>query len=269
MKHRLSVVSICFNNLADLQTTIRSVSAQRRLPYEHLIIDGSTDGLIKNFLENNPHPPYIRWFSEPDEGISDAFNKGIARAKGDIVHLLNAGDYYYQNTATAAALEAFEKDTKLQWLHGKYVQFRGGSWVISGTPFSPRLLYRGMRQTGHPTFFVKKEVYKKCGGFKPTLKIAMDYDLLMRIAGEKFLFLPTPLTVFTPGGISNREINQSLRETRKIYESYRGISPKCRLWMLRTALLAWFTQKTIPGKILFRQKNRQKVLTTPLAETSK
>jgi len=255
----LSVVTVCFNNLEELKTTIQSVDKQLMLPEEHLIIDGSTRTEIQDFLENTPQPPYRKWICEPDKGISDAFNKGITNATCKIVHLLNSGDYYFDENAIKNAIQAFKDDEHLQWLHGKYAQFRGGAWVMSGKPFDPKLLYRGMRQLGHQTFFVKKIMYDRYGLFNLSLKMAMDYDFIVRIAKEKFHFLDKPITVFTPGGISSNQFKNSLKETREVYEKYYGFSIKSRLWMLRSFLLAWFTNETGMGKWLFQLKNKAEI----------
>ena len=75
--NRISIITICFNNLDDLKATCASVDGQTVHPYEHIIIDGSTKSDIKEFLENNPQPSYRKWLCERDKGISDAFNKGI------------------------------------------------------------------------------------------------------------------------------------------------------------------------------------------------
>ncbi len=255
----LSVVTVCFNNLDELKTTIASVDAQQRLPEEHLIIDGSTQPAIREYLEQHPQPTYRRWICEPDEGISDAFNKGIRQARHTVVHLLNSGDYYFDTFATQQAMQAFEGNNQLQWLHGKYAQFRGGTWVVSGKPFDPTLLYRGMRQLGHQTFFVKKNLYETYGGFDKALKRAMDYDFLVRIAHEPFHFIAKPLVVFTPGGVSSLQVKESLQEVVQTYEKYHGRSLKAHLWMLRSWALAWFTNSTVLGKWIFQWKNRHQL----------
>ena len=80
--NRISVITICFNNLEDVISTCQSVDIQVEKPFEHLIIDGSTSPAIKNYLETNTQPAYRRWISEKDDGISDAFNKGVLNASG-------------------------------------------------------------------------------------------------------------------------------------------------------------------------------------------
>jgi glycosyltransferase involved in cell wall biosynthesis len=246
----ISIVTIAFNNLEELKTTIAHIDAQSVKPLEHLIINGSNKEDIKRWLSSSHQPSYRKWISEPDEGISDAFNKGISMSRGDIIHLQNSGDYYFNEQVLRSVAAAFAANSEAQWLHGEYMQYRGGRWVIAGKPFDPRLLYRGMRTTGHPTMFVRREMYEKHGKFSNERRIAMDYDFLVRIAYEPFIFLSEPLVVFTPGGVSNRRFDASLEEVRQIYESRYGFSLKARLWSVRTLLLHKLTE-TGPGKRLY------------------
>jgi len=81
---RISVVTICFNNLEELKKTCTSVDEQHELPYEHLIIDGSKTDEIAKWLNSSSQPVYRKWICEPDKGIADAFNKGIQRSTGEV-----------------------------------------------------------------------------------------------------------------------------------------------------------------------------------------
>ena len=75
----ISIITICYNNLQELLTTLASVDRQSVTPYEHWIIDGSSDNEIKNYLQINIQPTYRKWISEKDNGIADAFNKGLPK----------------------------------------------------------------------------------------------------------------------------------------------------------------------------------------------
>jgi len=258
MSIRISIVTICFNNPEELKETISAIDAQLEKPFEHLIIDGSTNTEIKDYLENTPQPTYRSWLCERDKGISDAFNKGILRSTGDVIHLQNSGDYYYDNEVLKLVKKEFETKPEIKWLHGKYVQYRGGVWVVSGKPFDRKKLYRGMRTIGHPAMFVKKELYDKYGLFDINKKIAMDYDFLVRIADEPFSFIERPLIKFLPGGVSDKKMKEGLQEARESYFKYKGFDAKLVLWQWRIILLHEITKSGI-GKMLFRLKNRKKI----------
>lgn len=250
----ISTVTICFNNLPDLIATIKSVDSQIVLPAEHLIIDGSTNSEIKDFLENSPQPKYRKWICERDKGISDAFNKGVKNSKNEIIHLLNSGDCYYDETVIEKVTKAFESNPDIKWLHGKFVQFRAGMWVLTGKPFESKKLYRGIRTVGHPSMFVKRALYNQYGLYSLDKKIAMDYDFLVRIRLEKFIFLDYPLVRFSPEGVSEKNIDAGLKEVEESYNKYIGKSLKQKLWMLRIKALHALTGTRL-GSMIFKIKN--------------
>jgi glycosyltransferase involved in cell wall biosynthesis len=252
----LSIITICFNNLADVQRTCASVDGQSRLPDEHWIINGSTTHDIAEWLAQNPQPAYRKWISEKDKGIYDAINKGINRTNGEIIHILNSGDQYAATDVTAAAMNVFEKNKSIQWLSGKIQIIRGGLPVVIGKPFDPAKLYRGMRSVSHPTWFVKKEVYDRVGPYKE-YKIAGDYDMMCRISKEPYFFLDKVLAVFDDSGVSSTGPGylRSLEENKVVYESHFGNSVKLNLWQLRLKALHYLLQRGI-GKWLFSLKKK-------------
>ena len=155
---RISVITICFNNLIDVINTCSSVDIQMNKPFEHWIINGSTNEEIAEWLKNNPQPIYRKWINERDKGIADAFNKGIANCKGAVIHILNSGDIYAADDVLTVVNKTFDINDKAQWLSGKIRLKRGGEWVEVGKPFSASKVYRGMRSVSHPTWFVKNEI---------------------------------------------------------------------------------------------------------------
>jgi len=256
--NRITVITICYDNPDDVISTCKSVDTQGQKPFEHLIIDGSANPAIKNHLEKNPQPSYRHWISEKDDGISDAFNKGVLNAKGDIVVMLNSGDTFYNDHTIGIVAAAFEKDNNLQWLHGKYELHRGDTWVIIGKPFAKSKMYRGMRSICHQTMFIKKSLHDKYGLYDTQLKIAMDYDFLLRIANEKFNFIEAPLVKFAPAGSSSINYLLSLKEIKTSYEKYYGNSLFLELWQIRLKLLHYLLGTKL-GKLLFKVKTRLKL----------
>jgi glycosyltransferase involved in cell wall biosynthesis len=251
----ISVITISFNNLQELINTCNSVDQQIQTPFEHLIIDGSTNQDIRNYLEQNPHPPYRKWICEPDNGISDAFNKGIQNSKGDIIVLLNSGDAFINENLINIVSEKFEQDSSLEWLHGMYSAYRGNTWVTLGKPFEKKKLYRGMRSICHQTMFVKKHLHFKHELYDVNLKFSMDYDFLCRIANEPFTFLRTLMVAYAPAGRSSENYIASLRQTKKIYIRYFGKSLKLDLWQIRLKLLHYLLQSPL-GNFLYRMKTK-------------
>ena len=234
---RISIVTICRDNPEELAGTCASVDSQSLAPFEHVVVDGSTDGRIAAWFGGASQPRYRSCVSESDEGISDAFNKGVSRSTGDVVVMLNAGDRLHDDEVLARVAEAFGADPTLQWLHGSMRMRRGGLWVVIGKPFDARLLYRGMRSTFHPTMYVRRGLFDCHGGFDTSLRIAMDYDFLCRIAGERHAFLPQPLADFDPHGVSSTGYLRGLAEMQRVYRRHFGFSAAQWLWRWRQVAL--------------------------------
>ncbi len=253
--NRISVVTICFNNLDDVIKTCASVDVQELKPYEHIIIDGSSKPDIKNWLETNVQPVYRKWICERDKGIADAFNKGIHKATGEITTLLNSGDVLYDPTVLRRVFTTFENDSTLMWCNGKLNMFRAGMWVLIGKKFEKSKLYRGMHGVFHPTMYVKKEVYERRGYFDISVKIGMDYDFLCRIADEKNDFIDYPISVFDPTGVSNVKYLEGVKECVTSYKKYYGASPKLYYWQYRLTVLHHLMNNPL-GKILYKLKVR-------------
>jgi glycosyltransferase involved in cell wall biosynthesis len=251
----VSVITICFNNLADLQKSCASVDMQTLLPEEHWVINGSTTPDIEEWLLHTPQPPYRKWINEKDKGIADAFNKGINHANAEIIHLLNSGDLYASADVLESVIIAFKADPSIQWLSGNIEMMRGGKAVIVGKPFENNKLYRGMRSISHPTWFVKKVVYHRNGLYSNEYKIAMDYDMMCRIAEEPYKYLPKTLAVFDDTGVSSHNYIRSLQENKKVYESHFGFSFLLIVWQWRLKLLHYLLRTSF-GKWLFGLKKK-------------
>jgi glycosyltransferase involved in cell wall biosynthesis len=253
MSIRISIITICFNNLSELQATCASVDKQIFLPFEHWIIDGSSAADIKNYLSSTPQPAYRKWISEKDNGIADAFNKGVQNASGDVLNMLNSADYYIRENVLETVATAFAKDAQLQWLHSKYQLQRGGIWVIIGKRFGKQKLYRGMRSLSHQSMFLKKQLHEKYGLYDTSLRNAMDYDFVCRIADEPFLFIEQPLIAFAPGGTTHTNYLKALQEGRKVYEKHFGYSLKLIIWQWRLKLLYFLINSPVGG-LLYKIK---------------
>lgn len=253
------LITVCYNNLDDVIVTCKSVDSQTILPAEHLIIDGSTNSNIKEYLEKTySTSTYRRWICEPDRGIYDAMNKGIINSSSKLVVMLNSGDSFYDEYAIAHALEAFRQDASLKWIHAKYRLLRGGKFVIIGKPFSKKKIYRGMRSVCHQTMFIKRELYQKYGLYNTSYTISGDYEFLCRIAGEKFRFIETVLINIAPAGISSINYLKGLAEGKRAYESNYGKSWLLVLWQFRLKVL-YFALKSPVGIFLYRIKTYLKL----------
>lgn len=213
----VSIITICFNAAGFLEATIRSVLDQKIKSLQYIIIDGgSTDGTVDIIKK---YEKYIsEWVSEKDRGISHAFNKGLERARGPVIGILNAGDLYLPG--------AIERSVNA--LSGSEAGFSFGSCIFTehGRPvyrlraeenFEKRISWR-MPAVNHPTVFVKKEVYDAFGGFLEKWPVAMDYDLLLRFHrnGVLSLRLEDDIASMDISGVSQRRYLESMKEMRDI-----------------------------------------------------
>lgn len=252
---RLILVTICFNNLADVQRTCASVDKQTRLPDEHWIINGSTDSAIADWFSEHPLPSYRKLINERDKGIADAFNKGIRLAGDGMIQLLNSGDELLHEKVLEQMAEFIQQNSTADWISGKIVMKRAGHWVEVGKPFQAAKLYRGMRSVSHPGWWVNKKVYSRVGEYNGAYKIAMDYDMMCRLAKESYAFYNFSSVRFDDSGISSNQYIASLEENKKVYESHFGSSLLLDIWQMRLRLLHHLLHTSL-GKLLFSLKKK-------------
>jgi glycosyltransferase involved in cell wall biosynthesis len=250
---RITIVTICFNNREDLLRTCASVDIQEQLPFEHWIIDGSSNGDIREWLTGTAQPVWRKWLCERDKGIADAFNKGIGLAGGDVIQLLNSGDTLFDASVLRRVGAAFESAPGAAWLHGRLNLLRAGVWFAAGKAFDRSRLYRGMHGVFHPTMFVRAAAYQKHGLYDVSIKYAMDYDYLCRLADEPSVFLDYPVATFDPTGISSTQYAASTKEMLGCYRKYFGGSVRQTLWGWRLLLVNRVLQGSA-GKALYALK---------------
>lgn len=183
----ITIVTPTFNAVGTIEETFASLDAQG-VQFEHVVIDGgSSDGTVE-LLEARAAQGLLRFVSEPDDGLSDAFNKGLAMATGDIVGWLNADDLYEPGTL-AAVQPAFGPD--VEWLTGecRIIGADGAESRRAVTAYKNFLLHRwspGLYLTNNfissPATFVRRTVALELGGLDTRFKYSADYDLWLKFA---------------------------------------------------------------------------------------
>jgi glycosyltransferase involved in cell wall biosynthesis len=191
MPTRFSIITPTYNMGHFLESCILSIMQQGYADFEHIVVDGaSTD----NTLEILSRYPHIKWVSEKDRGLSDALNKGIRMATGDVIGWCNADDLYLPGTLVVAD-EFFQKHQDIDVLYGDYrfTDEAGRSTFIMREPrFSPtvfRWLHFNLIAT--PAAFWRRRIHDGDFWFDEKMRHAMDYDFLSRVfkAGYKFKHL--------------------------------------------------------------------------------
>lgn len=223
---KISIVTISYNSAATIIKTIQSVRIQKEQykDIEYIIIDGaSTDGTI-DIIKANEDVIDI-WISEKDEGISDAFNKGICLAKGKFICLLNSDDELLPNAVLNVVNNV---DDNVDIIHGNILaRDEKGFYKVKKPNCDYSLLLTKGMYLNHPGMFIKKSAYEKWGKYKIEFCCAMDRELLARfvVGGAVFKYIDRELALFQSGGESTRNfIKHALPESRRISLAY-GVSP--------------------------------------------
>jgi len=205
----VSIITITFNSAQTLEQTICSVLNQTYDPIEHIIIDGgSTDGTLDVIKQYDKQ--VASWISEPDRGISDAFNKGIGASSGEIIGILNSDDWYEED-AVACAVEAM-RNTDADIVYGMLCTWDGD--VKSEEVSADHELLEREMSMNHPAVFATRAAYEKVGLYRTDFRYAMDYEWLLRAkkAGLKFSAVEKCLANMRLDGISNINWREPLKE---------------------------------------------------------
>lgn len=231
---KISIVTVAFNAEATIAKAVASVVGQRQAGFEleYIIVDGaSSDGTLAALEPYRNGITHI--ISEPDRGLYDAMNKGIAIATGDFIGTLNADDAY-AHTGVLAAVAARLEETNAKALYGDldYVAADGSGRVVrrwrSGET-RPRSFLQGWMPP-HPTFFLARSMYTNHGVYSLELRSAADYELMLRMLhkhGVSATYLPDVLVKMRTGGISNASWGNRLRANREDRHAWRmnGLRP--------------------------------------------
>jgi glycosyltransferase involved in cell wall biosynthesis len=203
----ISIITVCFNSDSTIKNTIDSVLYQTYPNIEYIIIDGkSTDNTID--IVKKYQDEISIFLSEPDNGIYDAMNKGIDVATGDIIGILNSDDFYSDDRVIERIVEKFnDKNVDSVFANLIYVSSKNVNKVVryfDSSQFKPDLFSYGL-MPAHPTFFVKKSIYKKYGKFRTDLKNAADFDLMARflyLNRVSYCYFDKVIVIMRMGGVS-------------------------------------------------------------------
>ncbi len=224
---KISVITVAYNSAKTIADTLNSVATQTYPNIEHVLVDGgSSDGTI-DLVKRHGHR-IQKFVTEPDKGIYDAMNKGLALATGDYVVYLNSDDFYCDNTVIQQVVAAIQET-------GSDVIFGDLSYVQRENPkqrvryWKSRAFKQGSFAKGfpppHPTFFMKRELLVDLGGFDLSYSLASDFDLMFRaLEIEKYTstYLPVELTRMRTGGATNLSIQNIVRQNREILRCLRS-----------------------------------------------
>ena len=221
----VSIITVCYNSEKTIRHTIESVLAQTYPEIEYIIIDGKskdkTVQIANEYTERFAKKGY-KYFvvSEKDNGIYDAMNKGIRKASGEIIGIINSDDWY-EPIAVETAVNTYKVE--------KYDMFYADINLIkdNGTVMVKHSKFDKLptsRHWNHPTTFITKDTYNELGVFRCE-GIHDDFDLFLRIrrAGKKIAIKNIVLANFRTGGISNdKTFKKCVRRCKERYKCYRN-----------------------------------------------
>jgi glycosyltransferase involved in cell wall biosynthesis len=230
---KVSIITATYNSEATIEDTLRSVVGQRNADIEYIVIDGgSADRTLQIIEKYRSHITHLR--SEPDRGIYDALNKGIQLASGEVTGILHSDDVFADPDVVAGYAELIGGagcDAAYGDLY--YVSRENTEKVIrrwkSGS-YRHGMFYNGWMPP-HPTFFVRTALYRKHGAFNPALKIAGDYELMLRLIHKhriSLCYMQKVTVKMRVGGASNRTLADRFLANREDREAWRinGITPR-------------------------------------------
>jgi glycosyltransferase involved in cell wall biosynthesis len=177
---KISIITVCYNSAATIEKTIQSVANQTYTNIEYIIVDGnSKDGTLD--IIKKQKDKITQWISEPDKGLYDAMNKGIAMATGDIVGILNSDDTFFSKTVLSEIAD-FHTKSAIDASVGNIVQHKEDGKVVrvySSKYWKPEKLKIGFMPP-HPSIFFRRELFDKLGFYELGFIIGADYELITR-----------------------------------------------------------------------------------------
>ncbi len=246
---KISLITVCFKSAATIRQTMESVRAQK-LPagvtIDYQIVDGAspdeTVDIIRAFAEElkceNRTDLTLTWTSEPDAGMYDALNKGIARATGDIVGIFNADDRFTRDDVLATVAQAFLDNPAWEAVYGDVRFVRGESdkttRYYSSAPWR-RWMHNWGYMPAHPSVYVRREIFERVGGYKTDYEIAADFEWMTRVfcrVGIRAHYLKTCMVTMRLGGKSTGSTKKMMCLNRENVRANRANGYFCCLPMM-------------------------------------
>jgi glycosyltransferase involved in cell wall biosynthesis len=234
---KVSVITATYNLEDTIERTLYSIKSQTFRDIQAVIVDGAsrdnTISLVTPLLDEND---ILR--SEPDLGIYDALNKGLALAEGEILAFLHSDDVYFDNNVISDVVDAFSDDT-VDVVYGDVVFFSGRNVLkikrrYRSDTLSEKNLAWG-KMPAHTAMFIRRRVYEKIGYFDTDFKIAGDYDFLCRVvqyADLKSVYLSSVLVRMQLGGLSTGGFRNSILLNKEVFSAIRKNGIYTNVFML-------------------------------------
>ncbi|MGN6639681.1 MAG: glycosyltransferase family 2 protein [Mucilaginibacter sp.] len=237
---KLSVITIVYNNVADIERTMLSVLNQTYPNIEYIIIDGlSTDGtldIVKKYSDR-----ISKLLSEKDEGIYDAMNKGLALATGDYVLFMNSGDEIYSND-TVAKIFATAENADIYYGETEMIDAEGNSLGQRRHKAPEQFTWRSFKygmSVSHQAIYIKRSIIEP---YDRTYQLSSDIDWILRASKKATIIVNAHQYVakYLVGGMSKKRHRQSLKERFHIMKRHYGLLPTIFNHFIIAFNLGWY-----------------------------
>lgn len=220
---KISLITPTYNSEESIAKSINSVFRQTYSDFEHIIVDNqsvdNTLQIIKNLYDRFNYTNKLKIISEPDKGVSDAFNKGIKIAEGEVIAILNSDDYFFDTNVFSKAIASFEKEDIL-FVYGNI--FFKDEIYGSNLRKPLRCKIEKAMPFNHPAMFFRKKVYEIYGVYDLDFHYAMDYEYICRLWNEiekiysRGVYISgNAFVVMQAGGISWKNEFKTIEESKK------------------------------------------------------
>jgi glycosyltransferase involved in cell wall biosynthesis len=235
---KLSIITVCYNSAATIRDTIESVLSQDYADIEYIVVDGGSKDGTQAIVESYGHR-ISTFVSEPDKGIYDAMNKGVALAGGDIVGILNSDDFYEGPGVISSVVEAFQRCADSDVIFGDVVFVNAPNLqkitrFYRGNRFAPWKLRFGWMPP-HPASFIRRAAYQRVGSYSLKYRISADYEFFVRfflIHRLRYSYLSQVLVRMRSGGASTAGPRSNMRLNLEIVNACRSNGVYTNLFML-------------------------------------
>ena len=226
----ISIITTVLDDEKNILRCLKSVSQQNNnLKIEHIIVDGGsadkTLEVINNFKKKKK---YIKIFIKKNYNIYQGINYGIKKSKNNIIILLHSNDFFINSNVLKDISNIFKTNINLKAIYSNVSIVNRNNLTREFRFFrSKKLDYKDFINGIHPAhtgFFIKKEVFKRYGYYNESLKIASDFEFMLRVFGKckvKAKYINKIFVVMTTGGSSNKNLINIVKSNIEVYKAYK------------------------------------------------
>jgi glycosyltransferase len=245
---KISIITVVYNNEKTILDAMQSVLGQTYKNIEYVIIDGNSKDNTVNLIKE--YKDQLGYFvSEKDNGLYDAMNKGILACTGDVIGILNSDDLYQDSEVIAAVMEEFINDTALDIVYGDlvYVKSEDTNKVVRN--WKSKAYYKRFFENAnvppHPSLFVRSNVYKEAGLFDLQLKLAADYELMLRMFKKynfKSKYINRLIIKMRLGGATNQSYTNIIKQNKEILKAWKANDLQAPFYLMPLRIIKRLSQ---------------------------